>query len=130
MNYVVDIVPQVVIFTNVTHKTSLCVFVERESFVITNEAYVGFVFFHKLFLFTQLSKSVDDNTSQYVCHCNFYDDKEGNVDSPLNPILLQVLTVVELQSYISNTSTLQKTVSYVAHVAVYHSFARTFTYLI
>lgn len=103
---IVDVEPQVVVFADVTHETALCVFIKSESFVVANETHVGFVFLHELFDFTQLSKCVDDNSSQNVCHCNLYNDEEWNVDSPLDPIFLQVLSVVKLQSYITDTSTL------------------------
>jgi hypothetical protein len=93
---VVDVEPQVVIFADVAHETALCVFIKCKSFVVANETHVGFVLLHELFALTQLSECVDDNTSQNVCHCNLYNDEERNVDSPLNPIFLQILIVVKL----------------------------------
>ena len=70
MHDVVDVLPQVVVFANVAGKASLRLLVEDESIQTADEADVLLVSVHEVLLFSQLRKSVDDDTKKNVVKDN------------------------------------------------------------
>jgi len=66
MYYVVYVAPEIVVFCDMSFEATLRVPVECESVVVADKAYVHHVVIYELLIFSELGKSVDDDTEENV----------------------------------------------------------------
>lgn len=126
MHDIVDVEPQVVILGDVTGETTLGVLVEGKAIKTADEANVCHVLVAGLLLVTKLGKGVDNNTEQDVHDDDLNDDEEAQVGRKLYPVELEVFTVVNLLSNITDTTSLQHSVTRHTHKALQHCAACVF----
>jgi hypothetical protein len=69
---VVDIVPEVVIFADMSREATLRLLVKCKSLKVANVALIVLIGVHEVLLLSKLSKSINDNTEQNVVEDNLH----------------------------------------------------------
>lgn len=70
MHYVVNILPQVMVFADMACEATLALLIKSEAFEMADETLVVLVGLHEILLFSQLCECVDDNTEEDVVKDN------------------------------------------------------------
>ena len=108
MHDVKDVVPEVVVFGDVTTEASFWFLVELKPCKVADETLVFLVVLHDVLFFSQLRKRVDDDTEQDVVKDNLHEQEERDVNCELEEILFGVLEV-DLLGVVTDTATTDQT---------------------
>jgi len=129
VNYVVDVVPQVVVLRNVSREAALRTLVKSKSVKTADKTHICHVFVSELLLVSELGEGVDDNTEQNVHDDDLHNYKEANVRCKLDPVQLKIFSVVNLLSNVTYATAFQHSIAGHAHEALEHSATSVFTNL-
>jgi hypothetical protein len=69
-----------VVFADMPGETTLTLLIKSKTLKMANKALVILVSFHEILLFSQLGKSVNNNTKQDIVKDNLYKQEEAHVD--------------------------------------------------
>lgn len=103
MNHVVDVIPEVVVVSDVLLEASS--FIESHTAKVTNEANIYFIVQSCSFFISHLGKRIDNDSEQYIEQNNLYDNVETSVMNKFEEVLLSSIQIMNGLRNIAYTTT-------------------------